>query len=203
MGDRFLDDAARGAFKQAVEAVEAASAVEVVIAVRRRSARYLHAHVLVGGVLAVATLALTLFSGHVFSLEAILVSPFVVGLVGGVLVDQLAPLIRVLTPASHRRREVLRGARAAFVERGVHFTTGRTGVLLYFSWLERELVLIADGGVRIDLAAAEQRLAAAIPGGGAAVARALEQLAPTFAADTPHRADDVNELPDAIDEGAS
>jgi uncharacterized membrane protein len=35
--------------------------------------------------------------------------------------------------------------------------------------------------------------------GGAAVARALERLAPELAVAMPRRADDINELPDAID----
>ena len=44
VGARFLDDEARAAFKRAIETIESASAVEVVIAVRRRSAGYFHAN---------------------------------------------------------------------------------------------------------------------------------------------------------------
>jgi uncharacterized membrane protein len=42
-------------------------------------------------------------------------------------------------------------------------------------------------------------MTAASPAGGAAVARELARLAPALAAALPCRADDINELPDAID----
>lgn len=201
MGAKFLDDAARHAFKQAIEAIESASAVEVVVAVRHRSARYLHANLVVGAVVAFVGLVAMLFSSHEFALTSILVDPFAVGLAAGGLVEQVAPLKRLLTPRGWRRREVLRAARATFVERGVHYTTGRSGVLVYVSWLEQEIVLVPDGGIRVDLAPAMAELTATIPRGGAAVAACLAALAPTLAADLPHRDDDINELPDAIDEG--
>jgi len=202
MAAKFLDDAARHAFKEAIEAIESASAVEVVVAVRQRSARYLHANLVVGAIVAFVGLAAMLFATHEFALTSILVDPFAVGLGAGVLVEQVAPLKRLLTPAAWRRREVLRAARATFVERGVHFTTGRTGVLVYVSWLEQEIALVPDGGIKLDLAPAMAELTAAMSRGGAAVAARLAALAPTFGEDLPHRDDDVNELPDAIDEGA-
>ena len=201
MGAKFLDDAARHAFKQAIEAIESASAVEIVVAVRQRSARYLHANLAVGAAVAFAGLAAMLFSSHEFALTSILADPFAVGLVAGILVEQVAPLMRLLTPRAWRRRAVLRAARATFVERGVHFTTGRSGVLVYVSWLEQEVALVPDGGIKLDLAPAMAELTAAIPRGGAAVAACLAALAPAFAKDLPHRDDDINELPDAIDEG--
>lgn len=201
MAAKFLDAAARHAFKEAIEAIENASAVEVVVAVRQRSARYLHANLVVGAVLAFTALAAMLFASHEFALTSILVDPFAVGVAAGILVEQVAPLKRLLTPAAWRRREVLRAARATFVERGVHFTTGRTGMLVYVSWLEHQVALVADGGIRVELAAATADLTAAVVRGGAAVAAQLAALAPAFAADRPHRDDDINELPDAIDEG--
>ncbi len=169
---RFLDDAARTAFERAIATIERASAVEAVVAVRRRSAAYLHANVIVGGAAAV------------------------VGLVPGVK--------RLLTPAALRQREVARAARATFVERGLHNTRDRSGVLVYISWLEREVILVADSCVERRLPAvarmnAEQALTAAMANGGAAVARELEALAAALGSAMPRRADDVNELPDAID----
>jgi putative membrane protein len=201
MGAKFLDDAARRAFKQAIETIENASAVEVVVAMRQRSGRYLHANVIAGVAVAIAGLAAMLFSAHEFALTSILVDPFVVGLIAAIVVEQVPPLVRVLTPRSWRQREVLRAARATFVERGVHHTTGRTGVLVYISWLEHEIALVPDGGIHVPLATAQADLTAAMSRGGAAVAARLEALAPEFAADLPHQDDDINELPDAIDEG--
>ena len=204
MGARFLDAEARSAFKRAIEAVENASAVEVVVAVRRRSAGYRHANVIVGAIVAFAGLATMLFSTHEFQLTSILVDPFVVGLLAGATVELLPQVKRWLTPRTLRRREVTRAARATFLERGVHITTGRSGVLVYISWLEQEVALVADVGLAHALpegvlATAEDELSRAVPRGGARVARLLEALALAMAKAMPHRDDDVNELPDAID----
>jgi putative membrane protein len=200
----FLDAAARTAFAQAITAIEAASGVEVVIAVRRRSARYLHANVVIGGLVTFAGLAVMLFGDHVFALSSILIDPFVVGGIAGAAVELLPGLKRRLAPAAMRHRAIVRAARAAFVERGVHNTRDRSGLLVYASWLEREIVVVADSGLARTLTGearrqAERALTAAMADGGAAVARELARLAPALATAIPHRDDDINELPDVID----
>jgi putative membrane protein len=207
VGARFFDDEARAAFKRAIEAVENASAVEVVVAVRRRSARYLHANVVVGTLLAFVGLAVMLYAEHAFSLPSILVDPFVVALLAGGVVELTPALKRWLTTPAARRRQVDRAARATFVERGVHHTTGRSGVLVYISWLEREISLVADVGLAHALpdgalATLEVALTRAMRRGGTAVARALEAAAPAMALAMPHSDEDINELPDDLDEGA-
>ncbi len=204
VGARFLDDEARRAFKRAVEAIEHASAVEVVVAVRRRSDRYLHANVIVGVAIAVAGLAAMLFSSAPFGLTSILFDPFLVGAGAGVTVELLPAVKRVLTPAALRHRHVTRAARATFVERGVHNTIERSGVLVYISWLEQQVALVADSGLDRAFTAealreAETALTAQVRSGGAAVAQVLEALGARLGAAMPRRADDLNELPDAID----
>lgn len=204
VGAKFLDEEARAAFQQAVETIENASAVEVVVAVRRRSDRYLHANLVVGAVIAFAGLAAMLFATAEFALTSILVDPFVVGTAAGALVELLPALKRLLTPAAWRRAHVERAARAAFVERGVHNTMDRSGLLVYISWVEQQVALIADSGLARALPAdalttAETTLTAAVGAGGAAVARALAGLGPLLAAAMPPRDGDINELPDAID----
>jgi putative membrane protein len=200
----FLDDEARAAFGEAVVAIESRSAVEVVIAVRRRSARYVRAHVAVGAAVAFAGLALMLYSTHAFALTSILFDPFIAAALGAGAVVVAPPLERVFVSRAARRRSVASAARATFVERGVHATVGRSGLLVYISWLEREVALVADLGLaralpKGALAHAEDELTAAMPRGGAEVARRLAALAETMARAMPHRAEDTNELPDAID----
>ena len=204
VGAKFLDEEARDAFKQAVETIENASAVEVVVAVRRRSDRYVHANAIFGALVAFAGLATMLFASAEFGLTSILVDPFVLGIGAGALVELLPVIKRVLTPATWRREHVERAARATFVDRGVHNTTERSGVLVYISWLEQQVALIPDSGLARTLAPeaileAEATLTAAMRRGGAAVARALGGLATQLGAAMPRREGDVNELPDAID----
>jgi putative membrane protein len=201
---RFLDDAARRAFDEAIASIERASAVEVVVAVRRQSAGYRHANAIVGAAIGFAALAAMLFSSSPFSLAAILLDPFLAALTAGALVELVPAIKRGLTPAAVRHHHVMRAARATFVERGVHNTRGRSGLLVYISWLEQQIVLVPDRGVLAAsapgaVARAEAALTAAMRSGGAAVARALEPLATELGTAMPRGSDDANELPDAID----
>jgi putative membrane protein len=205
---QFLDEAARAAFGRAVEAIEGVSAVEVVISFRQRSSRYLHANVIVGAAIAFAGLATMLFAQASFGLLSILFDPFILGLLVGAAVELTPAIKRVLTPHKLRHFHVTRGARSAFVERGVHNTTGRSGLLVYLSWLEQDVALVPDGGLAASLDAAEltkmeDQLTAAMGEGGAAVAKVLEGLATRFHQAMPRAEGDVNELPDAIDEAKS
>jgi putative membrane protein len=204
VGAQVLDDDARTAFQQAVETIEGASGVEVVVAVRRRSAGYLHANLITGAIVAFAGLAAMLFAENAFSLTSILIDPFLAGGTAGALVQLLPQVKRWLTPVAVRHRQVAHAARAAFVDRGVHNTTDRSGLLVYISWLEQDVALVADSGLARALGPEplqelEDTLTRAMREGGAAFANALAAYAPRFAAAVPHRDGDLNELPDAID----
>ena len=205
MGARFLDHEARAAFKQAVEAIENASSAEIVVAMRRRSSGYFHANLIFGIAVAFAALAAMLFLDQAFGVVAILVDPFLIGGLAAAAVELLPGVKRLLTPPSVRRREVRNAARATFVERGVHNTLDRSGVLVYISWLEQQIALVADSGVLNAftpeaLEAAERYINGEMANGGVAVARALESYKTRLGVVLPRREGDINELPDAIDD---
>lgn len=210
MSAQFLDEDARKAFKAAIEAIEASSGVEVVVAMRQRSSTYFHANLALGAIVAFASLAAMLFADHAFSLTAILFDPFLAGAAAAGLVHWIPQAKRLLTRPSTRRRHVRVAARATFVERGVHNTRDRGGLLVYISWLEQEIALVADSGLEAawtldEVDRAAHALTRTMPEGGSAVAKALAALGPTLGLAIPRREIDVNELPDAIDEseGAS
>jgi putative membrane protein len=201
---KFLDEDARVAFKRAIEAIEAVSAVEVVVAVRRRSHGYRQANVTIGILAAFAGLAAMLYAKHAFALTSILIDPFVVGLIAGGLVELLPGLKRVLTPSAQRSLHVHRAARATFVERGVHATRDRVGLLVYISWLEQQVAVVPDLGLARVLAPdvlgrLEAALTAEMRGGGASVAAALERFTDELRKAVPVGADDTNELSNSID----
>ena len=203
MGARFLDQEARAAFKQSIETIESASGVEIVIAVRRKSAGYLHANLIVGILATFIGLAAMLFSDHPFGLVAILADPFIVGALAAAAVHVLPGVKRILTPPSVRHRYVTLAAHATFIERGVHNTMDRSGMLIYISWLEQQIAVVADSGLARSITpetigAIERELNAAMPRGGAAVARALETWKTQLGVAVPRRASDQNELPDDI-----
>jgi putative membrane protein len=196
---QFLDEAAREAFARAISDIESASSVEVVVAFRRRSSTYRHANIVVAAMAAFVSLATMLFVDHAFSLAAILIDPFVMAVIAGFAVEWLPGVKRVLTPAGMKRAKVERLARATFIERGVHATRDRTGLLVYMSWLEQEIVLVPDVGLRVPAElAAKLEATQAMRDGGVAVAKVLGSFASALADVAPRRGDDVNELPDAI-----
>lgn len=204
----FLDDAARTAFADAVSAIESSSAAEIVVAVRARARLWVHVHLVAGIIGAWVGLAFMMYSDHPFGLHAFLIDPLVVGIVVGLASTLSARLVRLATPRALRRRAVRQAARATFYERGVHHTSQRTGVLVYVALVEGMVELVADDGVvrAVEPKAWQARcgeLEAALGGGGVATAKALRGLSPLLAIGLPRSADDVNELPDALDEGAA
>jgi putative membrane protein len=194
---------AERAFQGAIEAIEAASSVEVVVAVRPRVRRWLVAHLVIGMAVIAAMLAFALFSDVEFELWAILVLPLVAGVSAVLAIELIAPLERAVVPASRRAGEVREAARAAFTTLGVHATQGRTGLLVFLAIRERSAALVGDTAVieRVDAAGLERMastLAAALPSGGSAVATALAALAGELGKALPRATDDINELADLV-----
>jgi putative membrane protein len=207
MASGFLANGADAELKRAITTVEACSSAEIVIAVRRRSARWHHAHLIVGAVVAFAALSFMLWDEHVFALASIWIDPFVAGAVAGAAVQLLPMLQRALTPRRARRKAVRRAALVAFHERGVRRTTGRTGVLVYVSLLERMAEVVPDDAVLRaapldEWRAATHEIDLAVARGGRATAAAIAALADVLGPCLPVSADDVNELPDDIDDRA-
>lgn len=202
---RFLDGPGKAALTAAIARVEARSSAEVVIEVQPHAGSHLHADLLAALLAGVAALAFLLFSHVTFGILWILVDPIVVGLVAGWLTSRSPALRRALTPAPLRRRSVDTAARAAFFTRGVHLTSGRTGVLVYIALAERMAAVIADRGVEAVLPPdlwrdAAARVDAAVAAGATAtvVADAIAALADALEPYLPRADDDVNELPDEV-----
>jgi putative membrane protein len=202
---RFASEDAKRAFTDAIEAIEARSAAEVVIAVRHHSGSYLHADVITGGAVAIAALAFVLFAPFEFSLWSILIDPIVAGLAAGWLSTQLPWLRAALTPRARRDARVEHDAHAAFFAKGVRLTRDRTGVLGYVSLLERRVMIVPDVGVaRVvpprlwadAVGECERVLQAELD--GVAVARALAALGDVCEPVLPRGDDDVNELADEV-----
>jgi putative membrane protein len=201
---RFFDDDGKAALSRAVVAFEAATAVELVVAVRPRSSDYPGPGILVGSACALVTTAFLLYGEPEFELHWFLLLPALVGLITGYAADTPA-LQWLLTGAATREARALQAARATFVEKGVADTRGRTGALLYVSLIERVALVITDIGVRQAVpATAWDPAALALTGAVARGARAVDLVAPLAALATvaskylPRAADDFNELPDEV-----
>jgi Predicted membrane protein len=54
---------------------------------------------------------------------------------------------RLVVPQAWRHRAVYRRALRHFVESGVYATADRTGILIFISWMEKEVRILADTGI--------------------------------------------------------
>jgi putative membrane protein len=200
---KFLTEAGERALERAVSAIEAVSAAEIVIAIRPRARHALMQHAIVGMVAAIAMLAFTLYSPIEFSLWQILVLPIFAGLLGALLVEAVPPLYRFVEPPWLRYEHVREAAYAAFVEKGVHRTRDRTGILVYIALRERMVEIVGDVAVNDKLgievlAAMAGTLEAHVKAGAERFAAALEGFAPQLAKALPVRADDTDELSNSV-----
>jgi putative membrane protein len=133
------------------------------------------------------------------SIDIFLVSAFVARITGS-----FPQLQRLFFSRRCMCNAALRAAQAEFVSQGIHNTTHRTGLLVYLSVFERQVVLVPDIGVRAVIPAEElERLeqAAAIyaaPDPDSRLMDFFELLRRTAGRYMPRQDDDVNELPDEL-----
>ncbi|HUS28686.1 MAG TPA: hypothetical protein VMZ53_09255 [Kofleriaceae bacterium] len=199
----FLTDEGEKELEAAVAAIEAVSSAEIVVAIRPRVRGSIVQHVIVALVMSIGMLAFTLYSPIEFRLWHILTLPVMAGLAGGLLVEAVPALYRFLLPAQLRSVHVYDAACAAFVQRGIHATRDRTGILVYVALREQCVELVGDLGVR-EHVGAETLIAwsgileGALPNGAKAVAKELAALAPELAKALPRRADDIDELANGV-----
>lgn len=140
------DAAFSDAVQAAVERAEAHTDAELVVVAAARSGSYWDVSLLCAGV------------GGLLALMGVLYSPIVVHpawvpadmLVGAALFAFFARsrfVLHRLVPRKRQQRHVLAAAREAFVAEAVHATPQRTGVMIYLSALEEQVVCVADVGI--------------------------------------------------------
>lgn len=207
----FSSQSSRDRLQAAVEAVEAVSRAEVVIAVRAQARDYLGRDLAVGCAFGMAALAFQLYSSFVFELHWILLMPAAVILAATMGLRAVPILRRLYLPEPLMALAVRDAAASVFFERGVRHTRERTGVLVFVSLLERRVEVLADSGVlgevpedEWEAATAPLRRALDKEDGAStagALAEAIEGLASVLGEHCERREDDVNELADVVDLG--
>lgn len=203
----FLTDEAKAALTAAAREIEAKSGAEIVVSVRPSSGGYRQVDLAVGIAVGLAVVSLLLFLPLPFDLLWFLIDPLAAGALAALLSSRSPGLRRRLTRAGARRRQAEAAARALFVERRVHGTSGRTGILVYVSLLEREAVLVPDLGAEAALAGSRTwiegvaELEAGVRRGedGIAAGRRLLALGRALEEALPRQVDDANELADEVD----
>ncbi len=198
----FFQDAAKKRAAEAVKAVEARTAAEIVIAVRRTSGEYRAVDLTFGAVAALLMLAFLWFSPKAFAPAMISINVVLAFGIAAVVCGNVSLLRRLLAGKRCRANAEL-AAKAAFVDLGISKTTGRTGVLVFVSMFERTAVVVPDVGVDpaaiAEFTAVERAIDGSVRAGDfEAFIKAVESFGPALEPALPRSADDVNELPDEV-----
>lgn len=203
MAGTFFTEDAQKRIVEAVKAVEAKSAAEIVVSVRGRSADYRELDLGVGLALAILTLAILIYHPAELDEELMPVETVLAFVVGSALVAKVPALKRLFLSKKRRDRQTLAAARSHFVEHGISRTRDRSGILFFVSELERTVAVVPDLGIDVAKLGArwntqiERLEAAAATLDVAAFTAALGDLGPVLGETYPRRDDDENELPDA------
>jgi putative membrane protein len=200
----FLEETTRQRVTEVIRSIEADSAVEVVVAVRKAAGRYALTSVGFGAVVATVALLVMLLSPTVYHFLVIPLDTALAFMLAAGLCASMPGLRKALTPRRRIERAVTRGAARAFEDLGIDKTRDRTGLLIYVALLERRVVVLTDSG--IDTVVLGEGYAVALHKLQRAVARfdeeafldALSLLKRPLAEALPRQPNDINELSDHV-----
>lgn len=203
---QFFESQARSRVCDAIKAVEAQTSAELVVAVRRQSSTWRHVDLAAGCVAAFAVLLVLLFHPFSFAVEWMPVEVALGFLVGMGVSANFWAHKRWLVRDKALRESAWRAACTSFHEKRISATSGRNGIFVFVSMLERRVEVVTDIGVHPDALGPEwgsvtERLRTAVRNGPDLdrFLDALKQLGPVLGAVMPRSEDDVNELPDEPD----
>jgi putative membrane protein len=200
----FFRDKAKLSTAECVKAVEACTAAEVVVTVRRRSGDYRVPGYHFGLALGVVVVVYLLVTPEVYSIGAIALDGALAFGLGLVLAFNVAPFLRLLVGERRLAKGVAEAARVAFFDLGISRTSERSGLLVFVSTFEQRTLVLTDIG--IDVARLGPKWDEACAALSSAVKRrdllafqqALTSLGPILGAVMPRSEGDVNELSDEV-----
>ncbi len=200
----FLEQDTRHKATETIRKIEAETAVEVVVAVRKAAARYWQGSLIFGGMCAAVVAAVMLFSPTVYHWLLIVVDTLLTFAVAVGIAHAVPALKRGLTPPATKRALVDACAKRVFQELGIAGTKDATGLLVMVTLLEREVVVLPDSGVPVEMMS--ERYSEAVQAMQQGVSHFDENafldgmlaLAEPLAQVLPRQPDDENELSDEI-----
>ncbi len=187
----------------AAKEIESHSSAEIVIAVRGHSRSYLHIDLGLAMAAAVVTLAVLLFGSWPVQTLFLLLDPLLIGLLVFVASTSLSWPKYHLSRQHSLHHAVKQAAALTFLQRGIHNTRGRTGVLIYISILERWCEVVADSGIALSVPEEEWQdhctaLGNAVATSPAHFIQSLAALGIVLKDHLPIEDDDSNELHDEV-----
>jgi putative membrane protein len=201
--EALLQDDGFARIEAAIQEAESRTSGEIVFLVADRSDPYLAPRVLFATALAFAAGVACLASplAPAVWLPALQAATFGLGCAA----SAHPALLRRLLPAEWRRAQVERAAGVAFLQHDLANTRERTGVLIYLSLLEHQVVVLADRGIDARVAPGTwsevvERILAGIRAGEAerGLADGVQRCGDILAAHFPPGADNPDELPNPV-----
>ncbi len=194
-------DSYYNAITSSIEKAEEKTTAEFVVVVHPYSGSYRDVAYLVGAFFTWLALIFVLFSEEYFTDYVIPVELPIVFVVTAYL-SSFTPLRRWLTTAKRRRQQVKIAAINEFYQENVTHTRARTGVLIYYSVLERNIEIVADTGILAAMPASEwKKLLAEVlekeksPQPAQEIPAIIAKLGEVLAAYLPSTEDNPDELP--------
>ena len=207
------------AIKEAVARAERSTSGEIACAATSESSDYSFFELLSAVILALVAFAgLLVFHGAVESLVdsiAWVMKPWYLSALYGIVIFAVIAIFfavanfpaidRLIIPRGVRSKAVRDRAVKCFVESGVYRTEKRTGILIFVSYMEREVRIIADSGISAlidqkewDSIAASLALGIKERRSGEALVEAIDRCGGLLAAHFPPESKNPNELPDGL-----
>ena len=135
----------RGEIADAITTAEATTSGEIVVVAAAASSGY-YANALMWAAIAALSVPLPLIHTTKMPIEYIYLIQLGVFLVGAML-TQWESFRFAIVPAGQKRARAHQRAVEQFLVQNMHTTEGRTGVLIYVSFAERYVEVIADNGI--------------------------------------------------------
>lgn len=177
--------------------IEQKTAAEVVVVLNPRSDTYPETRWQMALLWALLGIAFLCWSPWPFDDRYFPIDTALLGALGGFIAWRRPQIALALVPQTQCQQRVRAAAESAFIRESVHATAERTGVLVYISILEAQVIVLPDQG-----------LLGRIPGNAWSnlniqannlpeLEKGLQNLGSLLAQHFPRHEDDRNELPDA------
>lgn len=200
----FLEPSTKQKVVEAITEVEAQTAAEVVVAVRKSSGMYRHADLICGAIFALIGLLIFLFHPAPFDEDLFPLAQIAFFLTGTFFCSITAPVRRFFSRRSLLRENTKVASRSAFYDMGISRTKDRTGILIFVSLFEQQAEIVQDLGV--DLSTLDPEWATAVEMIQGAVRKGdieqfvagIKRMGSPLGKQLPRSEDDVNELSDEV-----
>lgn len=215
-----LSDSDFQAIKDAVAAAEAKTTGEIALAITPESGKYSFWELLWSNGLAALVLAVMIpFSGAITGLfenfywasvpawivPCVFVAVAFAMIVLGFYLCNIEAVDRIIIPGSEKTKTVTARAMQYFTESGVYNTAEHSGILVFVSYMEREVRIVADSGINEKISQdlwnlIADELCEAFKKGEPAKAfiDAVEKCGTILAENFPNHEENPNELPDGL-----